>query len=409
MTGLGITKKGLNHSTANFRSALNVMRPNHFIGAIGAGFCVRIGARWGFVGEDRFIPASLNWLRRRLSFELMPWSNQRETPPTNYAFFSALSLVVMLRPVISPLGAEAGLAASPTMPFRPSGSERVTLLMASTGREIWHSFRLLCERMREAGRRRGRASFAPPLAGGVKLPLVGKPLAGCIKAAANHVTGAASPATTAMRFGPLMQFFNEPLVSVSLGLNQNLGTSVDRNGLAMNPGAGLEQKYSWRPSVLRQNAANLSWADGLIVHHPGASSVLELSILTTQAPAGETIAQQSLPAISLTRFDPKQAFFTAGNMFTALQLTLAARPPVGRDTPVPGAPSFSSTTLRYAQREAQMVRSFRDALRDLACQSLVNDKPPTAPPPAPQIDQLTRQVYDQLKRELRIERERRGL
>jgi hypothetical protein len=160
--------------------------------------------------------------------------------------------------------------------------------------------------------------------------------------------------------------------------------------------------------TLRQNAANFSRADELIMRHHGMAPALKLSILTAQARAGEPIAPPFLPAIYLTRFDSKHASFIAGNVFTALQLTLAARPPATRETPAPGAPYFGPAALQYLQREAQLARGFSAALRDLR-QSLINDKAPAAPQPAPQTDQLTRQVYEQLKRELRIERERRGL
>src|SRR5262245_33792188 len=152
------------------------MLPSYFIGAIGAGFSVWIGARWGLASEGRFTPASMSWLKRRRPFELKPWPNQREAPPANYAFFSTLSLVVTLRPMISLFRAEAALAPRREKSFSPSGAERVTLLTAPTRRDIWRSFQLLCEGLQEAGRRRGRASLAPALAGGANLPVVGKPL-----------------------------------------------------------------------------------------------------------------------------------------------------------------------------------------------------------------------------------------
>lgn len=80
------------------------------------------------------------------------------------------------------------------------------------------------------------------------------------------------------------------------------------------------------------------------------------------------------------------------------------------ETAAQGATSFDQMALHYQQREALAARNISEALSDLR-QSLHDFKqaPALAPPSPPQIDQLTRQVYDELKRELRIERERRGL
>ena len=347
------------------------------------------------------------WLRRRLPFDLTPWPNRREAPPANYAFFSALSLAVTLRPMTTIFRSEAALAPRPATPFSALGSERVFLVTGRPRLEIWRSFRLLCEGLQEAGLRRGPASTAPAFAGGMNLPVVGKPLDSLIKTTTDHAPRAASHATTATQFSRIAKFFNERPVSASPGPSQNFETGVGRNDLAVNPGS-VSERNGWRPMTSRQNAANLGRADGLIARHPGAAPVLKLSILTTQASADEQVAPQFLPAIYLTRSDSKRAPFNAGNVFTSPQLTLAARPAAGRETPAPGASTSDPTALQYARREAQLARGFSDALRDLR-QSLINDRRPAAPPPAPQIDQLTSQVYDQLKRELRIERERRGL
>src|SRR5262245_22446426 len=112
------------------------MLPSHFIGAVGAGFSVWIGKRWGLAGEGRFTPASMSWLKQRRPFELKPWPNQREAPPANFAFFSTLSLVVTLRPMIALFRAEAALGTRREKSFSLRGAERVTLLTASIRRDI---------------------------------------------------------------------------------------------------------------------------------------------------------------------------------------------------------------------------------------------------------------------------------
>ena len=74
-----------------------------------------------------------------------------------------------------------------------------------------------------------------------------------------------------------------------------------------------------------------------------------------------------------------------------------------------GAASFNQMALHYQQRESLAARNLSETLSDLR-QSLSDFKKAPAPALAPpDVNQLTRQVYDELKRELRIERERRGL
>lgn len=66
-------------------------------------------------------------------------------------------------------------------------------------------------------------------------------------------------------------------------------------------------------------------------------------------------------------------------------------------------------SLTYAKPEAPQLGNLSQTLAQLQ-QTLNDTKPqPMAAAPAVDIHGLTRQVCDQLERELRIERERRGL
>jgi hypothetical protein len=71
----------------------------------------------------------------------------------------------------------------------------------------------------------------------------------------------------------------------------------------------------------------------------------------------------------------------------------------------------SSPLLEYANTEAALARTVAGALRGMAeaFRSEAKAAVPTSTAPQVDIGRLTKQVYDQLERELRIERERRGL
>ncbi len=99
----------------------------------------------------------------------------------------------------------------------------------------------------------------------------------------------------------------------------------------------------------------------------------------------------------------------AGEPVDAAPRLAYAAPLVTEEATARSAASFGQMALQYQQREAWAARNMGEALRDLR-QSFSDFKKAPVPAPAPPpIDQLTRQVYDELKRELRIERERRGL
>jgi hypothetical protein len=113
--------------------------------------------------------------------------------------------------------------------------------------------------------------------------------------------------------------------------------------------------------------------------------------------------------VSLRHAGPNVGPVSPAGSFTSIQLTFAA-PQAGHGeaaTQQPVSRFGSSPPMHYVRQNATLVRGVTNALRELR-QSL-GDVKAQAPAPPPQIDYLTRQVYDQLKRELRIEKERRGL
>jgi hypothetical protein len=101
-------------------------------------------------------------------------------------------------------------------------------------------------------------------------------------------------------------------------------------------------------------------------------------------------------------------FRAAPNVFTTLALDFAA-PKAGETELVQQRISqfVSSPALTYAKRQQAMSEGIIHALRELRTSQ---DEPKkVAAPVLPSIEQITSQVKTQLERELRIERERRGL
>ena len=107
------------------------------------------------------------------------------------------------------------------------------------------------------------------------------------------------------------------------------------------------------------------------------------------------------------RAEGKSDFET--NVFTTMALNFAA-PKVSEMELVAQRISqlVSSPELTHIKRQQAVSEEMISALRGLRT-PYVESKPAPPPPVMPTIEQLTNQVRDQLERELRIERERRGL
>jgi hypothetical protein len=94
-----------------------------------------------------------------------------------------------------------------------------------------------------------------------------------------------------------------------------------------------------------------------------------------------------------------------GYSFAAPSITFAAPRPA--DQGRRNAGFVPPLALSYARREPPQSQAVVNALRDL--RSPQSEARPQAAPQLPSIEQLTSQVSRQLERELRIEKERRGL
>jgi hypothetical protein len=90
--------------------------------------------------------------------------------------------------------------------------------------------------------------------------------------------------------------------------------------------------------------------------------------------------------------------------------TAAERPGAGASEPPPLRQSVPTST-DFAKPDAVLARTISESLRSVT--EIIRSDARTAapPPPTPALDisRLPRQVYEQLERELRIDRERRGL
>jgi hypothetical protein len=414
VTDARITKSGLGREAARFRGALSVMPPSRFTGIVKTSFSSWLGERWGVGGGRLRAPVQKSFRRQKSPFEPMYGRPGRQMVPANYAFYSTLSLAVTLRPMVSMFRPEAQPSPVFEAPALRPGLARENPMTMRLRHQLWSGFHLL----REAGPKigwqhdweKGRERSLILLFAGAGLPVRVESVPELMRVLSTSVAGGAAPSPVFMQFGRSTRSFKEQLISMIRSENRSVGAGLSRVGprigsvVSLRP--ALVMSGAWRPALLQRDSADLRWANGASVQRPAAGAVLRLPILANLTRTGDSAEPRSWSSLFLDALGTRAAAVSTGSAFGTLRLTLPL--PANREAEARRAPYRSPSALQYVQQEALLARSVREAMRDLQ-QSLRNYQTPAAAPPPPQIDQLSRQVYDQLKRELRIERERRGL
>jgi hypothetical protein len=113
----------------------------------------------------------------------------------------------------------------------------------------------------------------------------------------------------------------------------------------------------------------------------------------------------SLPGLVVPRGKIQVAL--AGGPHGFAPLTFATRPGVSKDVETNIQTRFvESSTMHFARHESQLVEKLVNSLNEMR---RTQTEVKTMVQPQVEIEHLTRQVYQQLEREIKIEKERRGL
>ena len=138
--------------------------------------------------------------------------------------------------------------------------------------------------------------------------------------------------------------------------------------------------------------------------------VTELKLFTNQLASSKTTNSHQDRWLFLRSKDTESGSDTSSttNVFTTLSLNFASRKVSETELVHQQIARFaSSPELTYAKRQQAMSEGIVQALRGLRAPEPEAKR--VAAPALPSIEQITHQVKTQLERELRIERERRGL
>ncbi|HET9532616.1 MAG TPA: hypothetical protein VFQ92_19840 [Blastocatellia bacterium] len=381
MTDLRITKRGLIESEARFRGVVAALRPNHFSGAIGTGLSDWIESRWGLPRGRLMTPVRKNLLRKRAARLPLRSSRGRAFAPSSYRLFSTLRLSITLRPRVSSSftkDATRPVCDNPAWPWVRYAFDRERLF---TDRSLLMS----------------RATSLLPSGRSLKVMtlLSGKEV--------SHAPGSmATQLTDQVKARNLPNAFLPPVIIRSPGDTARLAHLFNVRSLSpvsfqsvfnsrINPRA--EMIVSLRST---QHSSHRAWRTLMLKETASAPLAIELA------------GQSQWRSVPLTTLGSGSGQPSARAEFTTLHLTFLAPKTANTEAPAQRSSRFGpAPPLFYARRDAGPARALASALHDF--KKSLSEIKATPPAQLPQVDQLTRQVYDQLKRELRIEKERRGL
>jgi hypothetical protein len=390
------TKRGPLKGISQLRGVVEALRPASFAGVIETGFARTLSSRWNSMQRRLSAPVRRDFRKPKTASWTAQRPGRRVLTPANFSFFSSLQLTLALRPGVRALLAKA--AASKVVANHvfhrfalPTGERRRERFFTERFlRESWSPFHPPGERIREVRTVAGREqvlSLVFGLGDLLLLPSASGP----------------RPAATALRRRQRLGLQSQALVRLP-GATERL-TSFFSERLIASPqlpgGARAGTMPRSRTNVLHRFELGVSSMAMRLLWLPGgdrhAREIESAALL------------QSPPLLLRTPGDKPESPPSPGTSFTRIQLTLSAPRRDDREALAPRVSRFGpSPSLQYARQGALVARELAGSLRDLR-QSLSDIAKVPAPAQPPQIDRLTRQVYEQLKRELQIEKERRGL
>lgn len=377
-------RHGLTKSTGRFRDAADVRTTGSFRGALEPGFTERISNRWRFSGARIFKPIRLNFRKPGNSFELARWPRLRRTKPVHYLFSPTIQLTFPFNPISKVFFENHSDSKFQWLltEMNAPGEARAT---GSPGGEFWTSLR----RFRDYREELGRVQAKPALM------LLNE------ERSAGRPGGGSESRVERSRSTPA------PLSFTILHQAQSRWTPT------LNEGSIHTGVWPAGQVKLRRDSSGNSETEKMFIFlrsifAPGgvapASSSLHSSLKTIGTVNAVALRQAFFTQLTLPESRSRLAAAAVGSFANSL-LTFVVSNPV--DATRRNQSLVTPTVLSYAKRESPQMQAAVNALRDLR-PSQSEMRTPTAPQ-LPSVEQLTSQIRQQLERDLRIEKERRGL
>lgn len=399
-----------------------------FRGVIGRSFGIWIGEHWGLSNPSLFRPVEREFQTQKKPFALLNWPQQKEAGETNYNFLPTLHLTCFPQHTNNSLFELNTTGVFQTLTLKQPAGAREDL-----GRNVlveralpesslnWLSslcnLRVLCAsvvtflRNSEAQRYREHRGFTEkafyPALHTREYRFLQRIL---------HTFNRES--NTRRQSTELNEFLSAPARDIERSLRSEVrrferATSFHRDFALVRSGSATKDVrnhfvVALPPSILPSNSTRET-ADGKTVSTSSFSNLSTSNHWQQTINLHPRLDRQFLitPALSAKNDPADRETHFGPNVFTTLALNFAA-PKVSETELVAQRISqfVSSPELTHIKRQQAMSDEVVNALRGLRTPYV--ESKPVPMPVMPSIQQLTNQVRDQLERELRIERERRG-
>lgn len=382
-----IINRGMTKDSARFRGVVNAMQPDTFSGAIDAQFSARISNRWGPVDGQRITPARKVFRKENNSLKLPRSPRQRMLTLANYSFLTTLQLALAFE-----LKTSAGMINVPPAHLL-NHVDLLNLLDARTvtaihqrlepdrpatrlfARESLDTFRLLRELIVA---NKGQSVLSPPIN-----ILIGR--------SDSRKTSGPAPGG-ALRAGARFGFSRSEARRAPFSKRDILHWAIWPN---------------------KTGAANLQYSASIVtlrsilglINTP--AHTLLLRDYATRTRTDKLVAYKEMKLMLFNSSTTELELRPARNSFPELRMTLITQAQADRQSSAQSNSQFTNAPLQYANRDGQLAKGLAKALGEM--RQSTSEVKPTAPAHVPRMEEIARQVYDQFKREIRIEKERRGL
>jgi hypothetical protein len=429
------TKNGLSKSIRRFRKPIDLRSNGALRVVLDPGFSGRLGTHWRFLGARLFQPVRLNFRQPGNPFAQLRWPQQHQSQSANYAFFSRIQLTFPLAPI------NTVFLKTNTSNFQSSSRfetvqnpavERTKTSVFAT--EFWSTLFHFGNRLRVIARRSGdgrdrlgqasrRAREQTPLTGEQSF-LSGEPGRQPV-----GVDRAIQAGTSASQTGTTLVFRERERLSEKLSGILHTWTYGERSRSRAPLFVTLPRTVQRLSEFLNSETARFSsshyesekLAGGRSVV-PGRMRVLLRSLLDPSRLARTVLPLQInlksihtvQPAESRQSFlrqnlvsEFRQLFASQKNSYMNVNQQFAASKGASAEMSARQVQYFGpSIDFSYARTEQPQLQNVVNALREMRPSQ---NEMKTQTPTLPSIAQLTSQVRQELEREIRIERERRGL
>lgn len=396
-----------------------------FRGVVESGFGVWIRAHWGLSNQSLFRPVPREFETQKKPFALLNWPQPRRSGDVNYTFSPTIRLSCFPQQTNHSLFELNTTGIYQTLTVKQSSEARDEVLRNVLVKEALHERSLnwlssLCNlrvvgaslvtflRNSELQRHtEHRGLTEKTVAGADRLTREYRFLERMFHSF-NRESNTRSQSTRLKEFlSALFSTFSQTAgeVTQSRDVEKSLQSEIRRFGAT-----SLRRDFA----LVRSAAVNTETHNHTLALQPSILTRFSNNGTTTEKTSqlqGTTNLHTRLDHRFLTSFDSVQGegqLHYGPSAFTTLVLNFAA-PKISETELVAKRISqlVSSPELTHIKRQPAMSEEMMNALRGLRTPH-VEPKPVTVPV-MPSIEQLTNQVRTQLERELRIERERRGL